>query len=92
MAEVDVTEAGPGVYAVRVGTGEGTTEHRVTVPQSLLEELGIADTDPGTLVRESFAFLLEREPATSILPEFSLEVIGRYFPEYREEIPGRLRA
>lgn len=31
-------------------------------------------------------FLLDREPATSILPRFSLDVIGRYFPEYPAEL------
>jgi hypothetical protein len=42
------------------------------------------------VVRESFAFLLEREPNTSILGEFSLDVISRYFPEYSQELPDRL--
>lgn len=55
-----------------------------------LEELGIPEADPEAVVRESFAFLLEREPATSILPEFSLPVIARYFPEYPSELPRRL--
>lgn len=38
------------------------------------------------LVEASFAFLLEREPKESILREFDLTVIGRYFPEYEQEI------
>lgn len=42
------------------------------------------------VVRASFEFLLEREPASSILPEFSLDVIGRYFPEYEDELRRRL--
>jgi hypothetical protein len=42
------------------------------------------------LVRESFVFLLEREPASSILSRFSLQDIARYFPEYGEEIARRL--
>jgi hypothetical protein len=42
------------------------------------------------LVRESFAFLLEREPLGAILPRFDLSVIQRYFPEYRTEIKRRL--
>jgi hypothetical protein len=45
---------------------------------------------PEAVVRESFAFLLEREPNTSILGEFSLDVISRYFPEYSQELPRRL--
>jgi hypothetical protein len=44
----------------------------------------------GELVRASFEFLLEREPATSILREFSLDVISRYFPGYPAEISARL--
>jgi hypothetical protein len=37
-------------------------------------------------VKRSFEFLLEREPNTSILPEFDLSVIQRYFPEYERTI------
>ena len=48
------------------------------------------DEDLERVVRVSFEFLLEREPAASILPEFSLDVIGRYFPEYEDELPRRL--
>ena len=44
------------------------------------------------LVEASFAFLLEREPRESILREFSLAVISRYFPEYEHEIRRRLGA
>lgn len=46
--------------------------------------------DPGRLIEESFRFLLEREPVTSILPSFDLSVIEGYFPGYRREITGRL--
>jgi hypothetical protein len=44
------------------------------------------------LVEESFRFLLEREPQGSIMRRFDLQVIGRYFPEYSEEIGKRLGA
>ncbi len=55
----------------------------------MADELGWGDAAEAELVRESFAFLLEREPPTSILSRFSLDVIGRYFPEYSTEIRGR---
>ena len=42
------------------------------------------------LVRRSFDFLLEREPNTSILRQFELPVIARYFPEYERVIRGML--
>ena len=60
------------------------------VPQSLLDDWGLADSEAEAVVRASFAFLMEREPASSILPEFSLAIIPRYFPEYIEELPERL--
>jgi hypothetical protein len=37
---------------------------------------------PEELVRRSFEFLLDRESKESILREFDLSVIQRYFPEY----------
>ncbi|MEA2686940.1 MAG: hypothetical protein QOE93_2135 [Actinomycetota bacterium] len=92
--DVTVTDGGGGVYQVTVGQGAGATEHRVTVPGGMLDDLGLGGTgrsiDEAALVRESFAFLLEREPATSILRQFELTVIGRYFPEYEREIRVRL--
>jgi len=42
------------------------------------------------LVRQSFLFLLEREPKESILRSFNLTAISRYFPEYDREIGKRL--
>jgi hypothetical protein len=37
---------------------------------------------PERLLEASFEFLLQREPATSILSRFALSVIERYFPDY----------
>ena len=53
---------------------------------TLLHGLGLAGVPDDDLVRASFLFLLEREPASSILRRFRLDVIERYFPEYRTEI------
>jgi hypothetical protein len=33
-----------------------------------------------------FVFLLEKEPASSIMPVFSLDVISGYFPEHKEKL------
>jgi hypothetical protein len=41
-------------------------------------------------VGASFAFLLERELKESILRDFDLNVIPRYFPDYEREIGHRL--
>lgn len=90
MADIDISSTGPREFEVTVRTGESETSHRVTVPESLLEELGLAEENHERVVRESFEFLLEREPASSIMAEFSLDVISSYFPEYEEELPRRL--
>jgi len=88
--DVTVRASGSGVYQVVVGRGPTATEHEVTVPARMVDDLGLPGTDEAILVQESFAFLLEREPASSILRRFELTVIGRYFPEYEEEIVRRL--
>jgi hypothetical protein len=61
----------------------------VTVPEGLGGGIQLPD-DLEAVVRESFRFLLEREPASSILPRFSLSEIERYFPEYPTELAHRL--
>ncbi len=91
MAEIEIRSMGPHAYEVAVRQDGATTMHRVTVPAALRERLGIDEGDEERLVRRSFEFLLEREPASSILSEFELDVISRYFPEFEAEIAGRLR-
>jgi hypothetical protein len=43
------------------------------------------------LVEKSFNFLLERESNTSILRRFDLQIIERYFPEYKKTIKTMLK-
>jgi hypothetical protein len=62
----------------------------VQVPATLVEDLGLTDVDRELVVRETFAFLLEREPPSSILGEFSLDVVSGYFPEFYDELRRRL--
>lgn len=89
MAEIAVRAQGDGEFEVEVRDGGRTTTHRVSVGAGFLDELGVPDVSERA-VRESFAFLLEREPATSILRRFALADITRYFPEYPEEMRRRL--
>jgi hypothetical protein len=78
------------VCAVTVREGGSSTEHRVGVALADLAELAPGASDPTDLVRDSVAFLLEREPKESILRSFDLPLIGRYFPEYRRTIQDRM--
>jgi hypothetical protein len=91
MADIDVAESGPGRFSVTVTDGGQTSTHDVTVPSEIVRDrLQLEGVDGATLVRESFVFLLEREPPSSIMGQFSLDVIARYFPEYYEEMRRRL--
>ena len=74
---------------VVLGDDPGATRHEVSVDRATLEDLAPAAT-PEVLVTESFKFLLEREPRGSIMREFELPIIGRFFADYPEEIRRRL--
>ncbi len=73
-----------------VVTETRTTTHKVTVKPSYYQKLTGGNVPAETLVEKSFEFLLEREPNTSILSDFDLSVINRYFPEYEHTIQKRL--
>jgi hypothetical protein len=66
---------------VEADAGSERTRHSVRVSRADLERWG-GGGPVEELVRRSFEFLLEREPAGSILREFDLAVIQRYFPEF----------
>ena len=76
--------------AVVVGTDADATRHDVSLAAATRDELA-PGADAETLVRASFVFLLEREPRESIMHAFELPKIGRFFPEYPDEIGRRLR-
>jgi hypothetical protein len=89
MADISISPLAPREFRVQVREGDRETTHRVTVPDRLGEGLELRD-DLERVVRESFRFLLERERPTSILAQFSLSDISRYFPEYPSELARRL--
>ena len=79
---IDITERDDGWLAtVTVREGASSTTHAVTVTRPALDRLA-PGADIAALVRASFEFLLEREPASSILREFRITDIERYFPEF----------
>lgn len=87
MNSIDVRvrpEAGGWVCDVEVDQAGRRTGHTVWVSPADVRRWAAGETDPDVaeLVRRSFDFLLEREPASSILRSFDLAVIQRYFPEY----------
>jgi len=77
---VGVTDAaGTSTHDVRI-VADGTL---ASILPSLLPSADVADVaDIDRLVRATFEFLLEREPRASILREFDLRDVSRYFPDY----------
>ena len=81
---MSVRESGDGHVAEVTVKDQETTTHRVRISRADRERYGGGDVTD--LVRRSFEFLLAREGNTSILREFDLSTIERYFPEYAREI------
>ena len=65
-----------------VVTTQSTTTHSVTVSDAIHTQLTNGKISKETLLEKSFEFLLEREPNTSILSQFKIEVISQYFLDY----------
>jgi hypothetical protein len=73
-------------YTVTVSEGGSETTHQVELDDDYYKKLSDGSVSKADLVRRSFEFLLAREPKESILGQFHLSVIARYFPEYESEI------
>lgn len=87
---IEIEKLGDEEFRVRVIEGSTQSSHRVALTPQVLQRLTDGKTSAEELVRRSFEFLLEHEPQESILSEFKLEVIARYFPQYEREIKRRL--
>ena len=89
-ASIRVEPSGPGRFKVTVTEGASQTVHTVSLSRSYYEKLTQKKVQEEVLIERSFQFLLEHEPKESILRDFDLPLIGRYFPNYESEIRMRL--
>jgi hypothetical protein len=89
-ARIEVDKIKEGEFQVRVIEGTSESTHRVTLKQDDYRRLSGGKIEPNELIRRSFEFLLAREPKESILPQFDLPLIGRYFPEYERELKRKI--
>ena len=78
---VEVETIGDNDFLVKV-SAVTSTEHRVTLTDTYWEQIWNRRLPKKDVIARSFAFLLEREPNSSILRTFDLPVIQRYFGEY----------
>ena len=73
------------VFAVTVAE-TSTTTHTVTITDQSLNDLTDNNVTKTQLVKFSFNFLLDREPNTSVLSSFDINVISKYFYDYKDEV------
>jgi hypothetical protein len=85
MTTIAVRQTGTGdpmEFEVEVREGRGQTRHHVTMARATHAKLAAGRGSPEECIRAAFAFLLDREPKESILSQFDVTVISRYFPEF----------
>jgi hypothetical protein len=87
MAEIVTQAVDEQLYEAEVTVDGDHYAYRVSVPDDLVERVG---AEPAAIVRATLAFLLDREPPTSIMRQFDCSVVSRYFPEYESELPRYL--
>ena len=81
---ISITSKDKDTFSVTV-TENSTTTHTVTITDQIHLKLTGGEISKESLLEKSFEFLLQREPNTSILGKFKLEVISQYFPDYAKQ-------
>ena len=84
---VSIRKLSDDVFEVTIAK-TSTTTHTVTVSDQSLTNLTDNKVTRTQLLEFSFKFLLEREPNTSILSSFDINVISKYFSDYRDKVRG----
>ena len=82
---ISITSKDKDTFSVTV-TENSTTTHTVTIYDQIHTKLTGGKIFKEALLEMSFEFLLQREPNTSILAKFKLEVISQHFPDYAKQV------
>ena len=82
---ISIKKLSDDVFEVTVAENS-TTTHTVTVTDATLTDLTDNKVTKTQLLEFSFNFLLDREPNTSILSSFDINVISRYFSDYKDKV------
>lgn len=89
MADINIQsetqQNGSWSYQVQVDS----RNYSVTLSQSDYDQWTQGKVSPQQIIEAAFEFLLEREPASSIMSQFDCSVIRRYFPEVDRELPKK---
>ncbi len=83
---INVEKLKPNTFKVTVQEGGSSSSHTVGLDDAYHGKLTAGKITKEELIKKSFEFLLRRESKESILSQFDLPVIQRYFPEYESTI------
>jgi len=91
---MDITvdqESKPGgwQFDVTVKDEQGSTEHTVKLSENYYQQLTNGAMQPEALIRETFQFLLDKEPKEQILSSFNLRQVQRYYSDYENSFRRR---
>ena len=81
MASIKITEIDKDKFLVEVSDNIKSS-HNVIISDKVYQELTNSMISKYELLEKSFEFLLDREPNTSILTNFEIQIISHYFSDY----------
>ena len=81
MASIKITEIEKDKFLVEVSDNVKTS-HNVVISDKVYKQLTNGVISKSELLEKSFQFLLDREPNTSILTNFEIQIISHYFSDY----------
>lgn len=87
-----VEDGDPFRFKVTVSGGTGQSRHDVAMSRNDYERLTAGRASPEDCIGAAFRFLLDREPKEAILARFDIMAVGRYFPEFEQELPRYLES
>ena len=85
MSSIKIIELEKDQFSVEVIDKE-TTFHKVIISDKIHQNLTGGKVSKTQMLEKSFEFLLEREPNTSILTNFEIQLISNYFSDYENYI------
>ncbi len=78
---IKITEIEKDKFLVEVSDNVKTS-HNVVINDKVYKQLTNGVISKSELLEKSFEFLLDREPNTSILTNFEIQIISHYFSDY----------
>jgi hypothetical protein len=81
LVSIKITEIKKNNFLVEVND-KVKTSHNVVIHDKVYQQLTNGEISKYELLEKSFAFLLDREPNTSILTNFEIQIISHYFSDY----------